>query len=34
MDTTIPKKKTLDKWKNKWEWLKTENGSCKCYYKQ
>ena len=26
MDRIIPKKKTLDKWKNQWEWLKIENG--------
>ena len=30
MVRTIPKKKTLDKWKNQWEWLKIENGKLVC----
>ena len=30
MDRTIPKKKTLDKWKNKWEWLKIKNRKLVC----
>ena len=30
MDRTIPKKKTLDKWKNQWEWLKIKNGKLVC----
>ena len=30
MDRAVPKKKTLDKWKNQWEWLKIENGKLVC----
>ena len=30
MERTIPKKKTLDKLKNQWEWLKIENRKLVC----
>ena len=30
MDRATPKKKTLDKRKNQWEWLKIENGKLIC----
>ena len=30
MHRTIPKKKTLDKWTNQWEWLKIENKKLVC----
>ena len=30
MDRTITKMKTLDKWKNQWEWLKIKNGKLVC----